>query len=225
MSVTCPVCGAAGDESARFCSACGARMPQPGQSVIDEPPGPASAPGQPVSQAAQGPPGYGAVGYGPAGYGPPVADLGSRLLARLMDAGIVIAALIPLGVLNAVIDATTSPHYDPVRRRFTSGSGSVSTLLRLLALGIVLGYEPFLIATRGATLGKQIMRLRVVRLADGGVPGRGPAITRSLIPLLGVLVCLVGEFFVYLSPVFDSSGRNQGWHDKAAGTVVVRVRR
>ena len=65
--------------------------------------------------------------------------------------------------------------------------------------------------------------IKVVRADDGGIRGWGKSIGRwmvlvlpSLIPIGGFLLVLL----VYLSPTFDD--RRQGWHDKAAATVVVR---
>jgi hypothetical protein len=33
-----------------------------------------------------------------------------------------------------------------------------------------------------------------------------------------------GGVIVYLSPIFDNSRRMQGWHDKAAGDLVIVAR-
>ena len=48
--------------------------------------------------------------------------------------------------------------------------------------------------------------------------GRG--LLRYLVQSLTGLLCLVG----YFSPFFDGTKRNQGWHDKAAGDLVVNTR-
>jgi hypothetical protein len=45
-----------------------------------------------------------------------------------------------------------------------------------------------------------------------------------MIPFLGGLFCYIGALIVYLSPLFDNSGRLQGWHDKAANDVVIKSR-
>jgi hypothetical protein len=41
---------------------------------------------------------------------------------------------------------------------------------------------------------------------------------------VGALVCFVGALLVYASLLFDRSGRIQGWHDKAAHDLVVKMR-
>ena len=63
--------------------------------------------------------------------------------------------------------------------------------------------------------------LRIIR-EDGGSPGLGRGFVRWLIPAVmnfipfGGLVSLIS----YLWPIWDP--KKQTWHDKAAGTVVVR---
>ncbi len=101
-------------------------------------------------------------------------------------------------------------------------SAFVSAMRRLFTtlIGIVIGavlYEIVLIALLGRTLGKMIVRAKVVRADDGRVPGWVNSIIRYLtlrVPLLSTLI--------KLSPAFYDSRR--GWHDRAASTVVIRPR-
>ncbi|MCY3636009.1 MAG: RDD family protein [bacterium] len=93
-------------------------------------------------------------------------------------------------------------------------------------------YEFVMTATRGQTLGKMATRTRVIRADDVLRPGwdRSPGWSRSfvrliipivlllpvlLIPFYGALLAVIG----YLSIIWD--GDRQGWHDKAAKTLVV----
>ena len=62
---------------------------------------------------------------------------------------------------------------------------------------------------------------KVVREQDGGLPGWGQSALRWLIPQVAGLVCGLVTLLVYLSPFFDNTGRQQGWHDKVAKTLVV----
>lgn len=170
------------------------------------------------------PPPYGASQ--PAGpSGAQYADMGKRLVARIIDA---ILVGVVVGILGAVLfgGAATQVTTDPVTGQVTSGEGALlGAYFGWIALVIILtlAYEVVLIALRGATVGKQLMRIKVVRQADGQVPGWGPSVLRWLIPLLGSLVCGIGQYVVYLSPFFDSTKRNQGWHDKVAKTLVVQT--
>jgi uncharacterized RDD family membrane protein YckC len=151
--------------------------------------------------------------------------MGARFVARLIDGvliGVVATVLAFLLIGGAATQVTTDAN-----GQVTSGVGAlVGAIIGLTVILIVLGlfYEIGLIALRGATFGKQLMGVRVVRELDGQVPGWGPAVLRWLIPQLGGLVCGIGQFVVWLSPFFDNTGRNQGWHDKVAKTLVVSSR-
>jgi uncharacterized RDD family membrane protein YckC len=85
-----------------------------------------------------------------------------------------------------------------------------------MALGV--GYFAGSTARWGQTAGKKLLGLRVVR-ADGGPVGGGQALFRETLGRLaaGFLLGLG-----YLWAAWDAGG--QAWHDKLAGTLVVRVR-
>jgi uncharacterized RDD family membrane protein YckC len=178
------------------------------------------APPQPSHGYSQGP-------AMPAPAGQP-AGLGVRFLARLLD-GLILG--IPFGLLLAVlvgpamaaalkIDPVTGAVADP-----TALSSAMATSFMLEgAFGLIfVVYEVALIALRGATLGKQIMKLQVISTETGGAPGFGPSLLRWLIPLVGVFACVIGQLVVYISPAFDSTGLQQGWHDKVAKTRVIKL--
>lgn len=71
-------------------------------------------------------------------------------------------------------------------------------------------------ATTGQTLGHKLLGLRVVR-TDGGPVGVGAAIARYLGYILSFAVLCIG--FIWIA--FDKD--QQGWHDKIAGTYVIKV--
>lgn len=70
---------------------------------------------------------------------------------------------------------------------------------------------------RQATPGKLAIRARVVDAQTGQKPSTGQLIGRYFGYYLSTIPFLLGFFWV----AFDE--RKQGWHDKLAGTVVVRV--
>lgn len=189
----CPGCAAPVPAGARFCPGCGTPLPGSTASAAD-----AAFPPRPV-----------------------VAGLGVRALARLLDVAIVLAALVPITLLANVLGVNEGPHFDQAGNVVT-GNDQLRLAFRLLTWIVVLGYEPLLVATHGATLGKRALHLRVLRRRDGALPGWGPSVARWVLPVAAVLACFVGELFVYLSAGFDRSGYNRGWHDRLAGTVVVR---
>ena len=69
---------------------------------------------------------------------------------------------------------------------------------------------------RQATPGKMAVSARVVDAATGGPPGVGQSIVRYLGYFVSTLPLMLG----YLWVAIDS--RKQGWHDKMAGTVVIK---
>ncbi len=72
--------------------------------------------------------------------------------------------------------------------------------------------------TKQATPGKMAIGAKVVDARTGGPMSLGQSIGRYL----GYFVSLFGLCLGFLWVAFDS--RKQGWHDKLAGTVVVRAR-
>jgi uncharacterized RDD family membrane protein YckC len=149
--------------------------------------------------------------------------MGARLIARLIDTALVLLALLPLALVAGWLGLDQGPHFDDVTGQLVDGgSPSLRHLLEVVAVATAVAYEIALTATQGATVGKRALHLRVVRRLDGSLPGWGRAVARWLVPAAGLLVCGVGEFVVYASPLFDGSGLNRGWHDRTAGTVVIR---
>ena len=71
---------------------------------------------------------------------------------------------------------------------------------------------------RSATPGKMFMAAEIVDAATGGKPTSRQLLLRYLGYYLSTLPLLLGLIWVSVDP------RKQGWHDKLAGTVVVRPR-
>jgi uncharacterized RDD family membrane protein YckC len=211
--------------------------PPPSGDPYHQPPAYGAPPPAPAPQPYGAPPGYPAPAYGqPYGaapaYGAPVAvpgnlaSMGARFGARLIDGLISIVVVYGLGLV-LVGAAFSTVQTDPTTGQVTSGIGTV--IGALIAWGLILFafgllYELVMIALKGATLGKMAVGVKVVREADGQLPGWGPSALRYLIQVAGSFVCGIGVYVVWLSPFFDNTGRRQGWHDKVAKTLVVRSR-
>ena len=121
-----------------------------------------------------------------------------------------------LGVLNAVmIGSVGSGDLDtslgPPSVQF--GTTTVVSLVSFLVPAI---YTVGFWASGGATPGKMVFRMRIVRSQDGGPISRGQAIGRFFGYFVSGLIFALG--FVWIA--FD--GRKQGWHDKLASTVFIR---
>src|SRR5579875_3677969 len=207
--------------------------PPPG----DYPPPPAgNYPPPPPGNFPPPPPGQGYAPYARNGYvdipgaGPVrVAGIGQRLLARLIDSVVYFVVywfFLFIGI--ASVAASSGPTVSDVYGNDTpepSGAGLLGFLLAmLLASASGLLYEWLMVGLLGATLGKLALGIKVVNQSTGAVIGLGGAFVRQIIPFLGGLFCYVGALLVYVSPLFDNSGRVQGWHDRAANDLVSRTR-
>lgn len=72
---------------------------------------------------------------------------------------------------------------------------------------------------RQATPGKMAISARIVDARTGGKPRAGQLLLRYLGYYLSILGCFLGFAWV------GWDRRKQGWHDKIAGTVVVRTKK
>jgi hypothetical protein len=89
---------------------------------------------------------------------------------------------------------------------FTSrGSG----LSAFAPLGVLFIEVWILTSLSGASAGQRILRFRVIRFDDGGMPTPGQVLIRT------VLLCLV-----VTAVTFDENGR--GLHERLSGTVLTR---
>lgn len=180
-----------------------------------------------MSEYGAPPPSYQPAPSSGSGVSGEAAGMGRRLGARLID-GLLIGAVYSVVSLTLLAGAAGSGVLDDTA---TTGdeltaaqSGFVASFLLVLGVlaVITLLYEVTLVALKGATFGKMAVKIKVVRSDNGQLPGWGPSAIRWVIPQVGGLLCGIGQLLVYLSPFFDGSGRQQGWHDKAASTVVVK---
>jgi uncharacterized RDD family membrane protein YckC len=94
----------------------------------------------------------------------------------------------------------------------TASVSSASGLLQLVSAVYFIGFWTW----RAQTPGMMLLGLRIARDADGTPPGLG----RSILRYIGYFVSAIVLFIGFIWIAFDS--KKQGWHDKIAGTVVVR---
>ncbi|MEV6344400.1 RDD family protein [Actinoplanes sp. NPDC051851] len=172
-------------------------------------------------------------------HGMALAGLGQRLMARIIDIVLVL-------VLNVAINGwfvyqwlqDFMPIYrdymdqvmagqEPTVMQPTAKMQTLSWAVVLIATLVWLAYEAPSIASRGQTLGKRLMRIKVVRLESTEPIGFGRAFARWARIGMWTLfwwcgLGLVLQFLDSISPLFDQRLR-QAWHDKAAATVVIAL--
>jgi uncharacterized RDD family membrane protein YckC len=97
--------------------------------------------------------------------------------------------------------------------------GSIAGGVALMVVGAIVVFVVYLrgLARSGMTWGRRIVGIKVVRTDDGSAPGWGKAIGRTLFAnWISASIFYLG----YLWMLWD--GQKQTWHDKVAGTYVVR---
>ena len=102
----------------------------------------------------------------------------------------------------------------------TSADWQLAMVISIIFVPVYALAVSLLVAIRGQSPGKIFGGLKIVR-ADGMDIGFGRGILRESIgKLISVLPLVVPLGFLWA--LFDS--KNQGWHDKIADTIVIRVR-
>ena len=145
--------------------------------------------------------------------GPAYASWLSRVGANLLDGLVNFAVAIPLVLAGFAIMFATRDLGSP------SPLGIALLVVGYLAV-FVFAIWNFVIrqGRKGQTLGKTWLHIKVVREANGDVPGVGLALGRYL--LQGILTA-VTLYLNVLWPLWDA--KKQALHDKVCGTVVIRV--
>lgn len=184
--------------------------PPPAEPYAGNPPSPGQSPygAGPAGQMPYGAESYPVTPGGPAPVaGAQPADLLPRFLSRVID-GLI------LFVVNVILVVA-----------FDNLIGGV------LGGVIYLGYYAYLESSRGQTLGKQVMKLRV-HGAAGGNPSMEEALRRNAWAALGIISGLpaIGWLFglvelvavIAIAVTISQDSLKRGWHDKFANTSVTK---
>ncbi len=136
-----------------------------------------------------------------------------RFVAYIIDAvitGAVTFGLIKaLGVITVYCPAGVTDASNPLC------TGTTISPLFYVLIAIPVVYSIVLWAF-GGTVGQRVLGLRVVDASTGGNLGIGKSILRYVGFIISTIPVYIGLIWVG----FDS--RKQGWHDKIAGSLVVR---
>lgn len=160
-------------------------------------------------------------------------ELMDRFLARLIDHVILFVAnmvIVSFLVVSVLLSGSMAGGFG-----FGSGGNFVATAVgALLGAALYLAYFAFLESTRGQTIGKMLMKLET-RGPSGGRPTIEESVKRniwvafgvlSIIPFIGGAIAALGQLaamiLIAVGISGDAAGR-RGWHDKFAGTQVVKI--
>ncbi|MGD9958787.1 RDD family protein [Nocardioides sp.] len=163
----------------------------------------------------------------PSAYGVPQtgsrpAELLDRFVARLIDGVLLAVVWVILGVMvvgSVLLGGVNS---------YVAGAATT-----IILVALQMGYFIYLESTRGQTLGKMVMKLRVLG-ATGGNPTVEESARRNIwmalsilgvVPVIGLLSVpaqIVAVIMIAVTINGDTVAR-LGWHDKFAGTRVIKV--
>ena len=129
-----------------------------------------------------------------------------RVWAAIVDTILIIAITFPL-----LIWIYGSEYLDATETGFIAGPADFLISWIFPAIAVVLFWK-----SRQATPGKMLVGARVIDAESGETLTTGQCVGRYLGYYPSMLVLGLGIFWV----AFDK--RKQGWHDKLAGTVVIR---
>ena len=126
-----------------------------------------------------------------------LASPGLRLVGGLID-------IVIIGVVGGIIYAVTK------------GSGAASSVIDLI---LTLAYFGYFLSQRGQSIGQMVFGFHVRDIRTGQNPDIGRAVLRGFVWWLELffticIVGLIGWLWMFWDP------QRQGWHDKAAGTIV-----
>jgi uncharacterized RDD family membrane protein YckC len=131
-----------------------------------------------------------------------------RLIAYIIDLLVVVVPPLVVFVIFLILAMA-------IRSQVLASVGMIITILVGIVIAIYNGI--YLVATKGASIGKKFMKLKVVDL-EGKYPiGYGRTLLREIVGKLisGIILCLG-----YLLIIIDE--KKQGLHDKIASTYVIK---
>lgn len=135
-----------------------------------------------------------------------LATISDRIFAYLMDVGVMLVWVLLVSVVAGFFEGEWSTEGEIV-------------LMVIILLPIGLYHLLMEVFFNGQSLGKRIMKIKVVRL-DGSQPGLGDYLLRWLMRIVEFTL-----FFMLAGVVYLISGRGQRLGDILAGTTVVRSKR
>ncbi len=183
--------------------------------------------GQPVAMSEYTPPPMPEQPQSPY-QGPRSGELMDRFLARLLD-GLIM--FVPLMIATVIINVAFAVISNGFFFNYISG-----VLTGILSVVVFIGYNVYFETNKGATIGKSVMKLKVVGADGVSLPTTAESVKRNIwgasgvgnvIPFIGGfilgLAALVGVIMIAVG-ISNDTARRQGWHDKFAGdTRVLKV--
>ena len=110
------------------------------------------------------------------------------------------------GIILAIVQVVLGLILGSINPNLGSGLGTLVAVI----------YQVYFLTSTGQTIGMKLMSIKIVN-ASGELLTMGSALVRVVVAIFSGMVLLLG----YLWAFWDAN--KQTWHDKAAGSFVVRV--
>lgn len=134
-----------------------------------------------------------------------LASIGKRSMAFFIDE-MLLSFLLIIALWDSFANAQTVEQLIDVTNYF---------VLEYIAMKII--YQSFFLMQYGATIGKLLMKIRVIEIKSLENPNVLVALNRAIFRVISEMLFYLG----FLWAIFDPS--RQGWHDKTAKTLVVNA--
>lgn len=157
-----------------------------------------------------------------------LADRGTRLLSVILDSLIAFVCMAPglflLGTSFVQAMVLAGRGQEPDFSEVDTGRLLVGMSLLGLAVIALLIVQIVMISTRGQTIAKRILKIRIVRHRTGELPGFVHGfLLRAFLPGLIGMVPMIGGLFSIVDACFIFREDHRCIHDLMADTVVVKV--
>jgi uncharacterized RDD family membrane protein YckC len=150
-----------------------------------------------------------------------LASLGKRFWGSLIDAAIV---TIPIIIIILVIVVTMEPNQNELEQMTIAQQYAIEAAFFFAYWLVFLLFNGYVLYTRGQTIGKVLMRTRIVDL-NGNIPQFGRVFfLRYLIPGFAMQIPCIGSIFGLIDCLFIFGAERRCVHDYIAGTKVIDAR-
>lgn len=157
-----------------------------------------------------------------------LASLGSRLGAAVIDRLIAMICMVPglalMGPAFMTLVIAASRGEEPSFEEFSAAGLALGAFVAALGWLIQFAVQLWMLTTRGQSIGKRLLNIRIVLFENNGKPGFLHAwLLRNFVPGIIGLVPYLGFMFMIVDICFIFGNQRRCIHDHIAGTKVVKA--
>ena len=147
--------------------------------------------------------------------GLPLSGNGRRFVGYLIDGILFWIVWLPLSI---VFSSTNNVVTTIGSTTITTQERTLSPFVEVILLIAGLAYFTLLWSNTGSSVGQMVVGIKVVDASTGAPVSQ----TQALVRAIGYIISGIPIYIVFIWAFFDP--RKQGWMDKMANTLVVRIR-